>query len=92
VGDEVLTRLATLVGVTVAGEGEGAFDRGAVERRVAVGAVLADDGEQVAEQRPVVGREVLGDLVDGRRGAARVVGTELDVTAPVGGDGRPVRR
>jgi hypothetical protein len=92
VGDEVLARLAALVGVAVAGEGEGSLDRRPVDRRVAVGAVLADDGEQVAEQRAVVGREVLGDLVDGRRWAAGVLRADLDVAAPVDGRVRPVRR
>ena len=35
----------------------------AVDRLVAVGGVLADHREQVAEQRPLVGGQVLGDLV-----------------------------
>ena len=37
---------------------------------VAVGAVLADHREQVAEQRALLGGQVLGDLVDRRRRAA----------------------
>ena len=93
VGDEVLARLAPLVDVAFAGEGEGALDRGLVDGRVAVGAVLAHDREQVAEQCPVVRREVLGDRVNRRRRPSRLLGSELDVPAPVRRGGcRPVSR
>ena len=50
VDDEVLARLAALVGVVLAGEEEGALDAVAVDARPRVG-VLLDDREQVAEQR-----------------------------------------
>jgi hypothetical protein len=81
VGDEVLARLALLVGMALAGKGEGALDGVAVDLLVAGGGVLADDGEQVAEQRAFVGIEVLGDLVDRRGNAARVAGANLNVAA-----------
>ena len=93
VGDEVLARLAALVGVALAGEGEGTLDRRPVDRLVAVGGVLADHREQVAEQRPLVGGQVLGDLVQRRRGAVRVVGADLDVATAIDrGRGRPLGR
>ena len=50
---------------------------------LAVGRVLADDREQVAEQRPVVGGQVLGDVVDGRGRAVRVLGPDLDVPTAI---------
>jgi hypothetical protein len=80
-GDEVLARLAALIGMAFAGEGEGALNRGAINRLVAVGRILADDGEQVAEQGPLIRGQVLGDVVDGRGWAVRVVGADLDVAA-----------
>ena len=55
VGDEVLARLALLVGVALAGEGEGALDRLAVDRLASVVAVLRDHREEVAEQRALLG-------------------------------------
>ena len=59
VGDELLAGLAPLVGVALAGEGEGALDRRrGRSARVAVGGVLLDHGEQVAEQRALLGGEV----------------------------------
>jgi hypothetical protein len=82
-GDEVLARLSPLVGVTLAGEGEGALDRRPVDPVVAVGFVLADDREQVTEQGPLLGGQMLGDLVDGRRGAVRSLRADLDVPTPV---------
>ena len=51
---------------------------------VAVGRVLADDREQVAEQRPLVRGQALGDLVHRGRGPVRVVGADLDVAASTG--------
>jgi hypothetical protein len=71
-----------LVGVTLACEGEGALDRVAVDLVMAVGRVLADDREEVAEQLALVGIEVLGDLVDRRDRARRLGGADLDVTTP----------
>jgi len=41
--------------------------------------VLADHREQVAEQGALVGAQVLGDLVDRRRGAVDVVGPDPGV-------------
>ncbi len=89
-GDEVLARLAALVGVAVAGEGEGALDRLAIDAVVTVGRVLADDREQIAEQRPVVGGQVLGDVVDRRRRAVRLLGSDLDVPMAIDRGGCPL--
>ena len=87
VDDELLARPPALVGVALAGEREGPLDRLAVEPVVAVRRVLADHREQVAEQRPLVGREALGDSIDRGGGAVRFLGADLDVTAAVGRDG-----
>jgi len=46
--------------------------------------VLADHGEQIAEQRPVVGGQVLGDVVDRCRRAVGVLGSNLDMAAAIG--------
>jgi hypothetical protein len=81
VGDEVLARLALLVGVALAGKREGALDRLAVDLLAAARGVLADDGEQVAEELALVGVEILGDIVDRRRGAVRLAGANLDMAA-----------
>ena len=63
---------APLVGVALAGEGERALDRLAVDPVIAVGGVLADHREQVAEQRAIVGGQPLGELVrPGPRARAR---------------------
>jgi hypothetical protein len=70
VGDEVLPRLPALVGMALAREREAAFDRRPVDLRRAVGAVLADHREQIAEQRALIGRQLLRDLVDRRDRAA----------------------
>jgi hypothetical protein len=89
VGDEVLARAAALIGMPLAGEGKGALDRRAVEVARAVGAVLADDREKVAEQRAVLGRKPTRDLVDRRRGSEpAIAGADPRVSAPVGGRGR----
>jgi hypothetical protein len=45
--------------------------------------VLADDGEQVAQQGPVVRGQVLGDLVDRRRRTVRILGSDLDVATAI---------
>jgi len=49
--------------------------------------VLADHREQVAEQRPLVCRQPLGDVVDRGGGAVRFLGADLDVTTAIGRDG-----
>ena len=51
--DEVLTGLAPLRGVVVAGEDERAFDALAVDLDSRVSGVLRDDREQVVEQPPL---------------------------------------
>jgi hypothetical protein len=81
-GDEVLAGLALLVGVALAGKGEGTLDRVAVDLLMPVGGVLADDREEVAEELALVGVEVLGDIVDGRDRAVGLPRADLDVTAP----------
>jgi hypothetical protein len=78
-GDEVLARLALLVGMALAGEREGPLDRVTVDLVVTVGRVLANDRKEVAEQLPLVGVEILRDLVDRRGDAASVAGANLDV-------------
>jgi len=80
--DEVLARASLLVGVTLAGEGEGTLDRPAVDLWPGLGRVLAGDSEQIAEQRSLVIAEVLGDLVQRCRG--RVAGV-LDADPGVAG-------
>ncbi len=50
VDDELLARLAPLVGVVLAGVDERSFDLVAVDLQRALGGVLLDDREQVAEQ------------------------------------------
>jgi hypothetical protein len=88
-GDEVLARLAALVGVTGARERERAGDRVAIDRRLAVARVLADDREQVAEQRALLGIEALGQLADRGGDAVRLVlDPDPRVTAAVGGTAR----
>ena len=63
VGDEVLPRLSLLAGMALAGEGEGALDLLTVDGLRGVGLVLLDDGEEVAEQRALVGGQLAGDRV-----------------------------
>jgi hypothetical protein len=58
VGDEVLARLAALVGVVLAREDEGALDRLPIDLQARVAGMLLDDREQVAEQAALQGREV----------------------------------
>jgi hypothetical protein len=89
-GDEVLARLAPLVDVALAGEGEGALDRLAIDGLVAVGRVLADDCEQVAEQHAVGVGEVLGDLIDRGRRAARFLGADLNMATAINRGASPV--
>ncbi len=52
--DEVLARLAALVGVALASEGERPLDRLGVDRPQSVVAVLRDHRQEVAEQRALV--------------------------------------
>jgi hypothetical protein len=82
VGDEVLAGLAPLIGVALTREREGALDRVAIDFVAAVRSVLPDHRKEVAEQLPLVGVEVLGDLVDRRYRPGRVGGADLDVTTP----------
>jgi hypothetical protein len=63
VGDEVLTGLSLLAGVALAREGEGALDLLTIDRLGRVRGVLLDHGEQIAEQRALVGRQLAGDCV-----------------------------
>jgi hypothetical protein len=89
VGDEVLARLASLVGVVIAGEGEGALDRLPIDAVAAVGGVLADDREQVAEQGTILRGQMLGDLVDRRGGTVRLFRSDLDVATAIQRGGSP---
>src|SRR4051794_12881348 len=50
VHDEVLARLAALVGVPLTGEQERALDQLAIDVRLRVASVLLDHGEQIAEE------------------------------------------
>jgi hypothetical protein len=58
-GDEVLARLAALVGVVLAGEEEGAQDRLAIDRVDDLVGVLGDDREEVGEQLVLERRQVV---------------------------------
>jgi hypothetical protein len=69
--------------MALAGEREGALDRRAVDRLIAVGGVLADDREQVAQELAIRRGQVLGGLVDGGRRAAGVLGPDLDVATAI---------
>ncbi|MGB2852284.1 MAG: hypothetical protein WBC01_11525 [Solirubrobacterales bacterium] len=84
--DEVLAGAALLVGMALAGEGEGALDRLAVELLPGLGGVLTDDSEEVAQQSTLLLAQSPRDLVDwcGRRSVDMVnsdpgvaVGVEL---------------
>ena len=59
--DEVLAGLATLVGVVLAGEQEGAQDRTAVDGLGDLVGVLGDDREQVGQQLVLERRQVVRD-------------------------------
>jgi hypothetical protein len=84
VGDEVLARLAPLVGMALAGKCEGPLDRNPVDLRGAAGGVLTDYREEVAEELSLLIRELLRDLVD-RRGPVRaVLGADTGVTGTLG--------
>jgi hypothetical protein len=45
--------------------------------------VLLDHGEQIAQELSLLGREVLGDLVDGRRGSLAFERADARVPATV---------
>ena len=70
-GDEVLARLAALVGVVLAGEHERADHAAAVDLAGDLLGVLLDDREQVGEQLALDRREVRGRL---RRRGVGVIG------------------
>src|SRR3954453_22347667 len=57
--DELLARLAPLVGMVLAGEDEGVLDAGAVDLDGRVARVLLDDREEVAQQATLGLRELL---------------------------------
>jgi hypothetical protein len=58
--DEVLPRLAPLVGVVLAGEEEGVLDARALDLDGGVLGVLLDDGEEVAEEPALMLRAAAG--------------------------------
>jgi hypothetical protein len=60
-GDEVLARLAALVGVVLAGEQERAQDGATVDRVDDLVGVLGDDREEVGEQLVLERRQVVRD-------------------------------
>src|SRR6185369_9962027 len=68
--DEVLARSALLAGVALAGERERPLDLLSVDRLRGVGGVLLDHGEQVPEERPLVGGQLTRDCVRPRRARA----------------------
>jgi len=81
VHDEVLARLAALVGVVLAGEHERLHDTVAVDRLGDLVGVLLDDREQVREQVALDLREVARDRAAGAGMRLRAV------DRPVRGDG-----
>jgi hypothetical protein len=84
VGDEVLTGASLLVGVAPAGEDEGPLDRRPVDLGPGIRRMLTGDREQIAEQRPLLVAEVLGDLVQRRsRNIARVLDADPRVAGRV---------
>ena len=91
VDDEVLARLAPLVGVVLAGEDERLLDARAVDLDRRVGRVLLDDREEVAEQ-PALERREIGALDRGP--AVGMLGNPdrrtVDPAPRVGADGRVV--
>ena len=99
VGDEVLARLAALVGVVLAGEDEGLGDLVAVDLDGRVGRVLLDDREQVGEQARLGRREAevlaaraaLRRVVDGPDRLARRHGARRALP-PLPGGARPLGR
>jgi hypothetical protein len=80
VGDEVLARLAPLVGVVLAREQERVQDGLAVDRLGDLVGVLGDDREQVREQLVLERRQVVRDP------QRAVVATRGAIDRPVRGD------
>jgi len=91
VGDEVLARSPALVGVALAGEGEGALDGLGVDLARALDAVLLDHRQQVAEQGALVVGQLLSEVGQrhDRRGLA-ATGANPRVTLAIGGSLRAV--
>ncbi len=83
VGDEVLAGTPALIRVAVAGERKCLLDGAPVELRGALVGVLRDDGEQVAKERPLVVRQVLGVLVVDDSDDCRVL-VRADAGVPAG--------
>jgi len=86
VGDELLARLAALVGVVLAGEHEGADHRVAVDGLGDLLGVLLDDREEVAEELALEVGEIGGGGLQRGRGAARRAvdrAVRLDADRPV---------
>jgi hypothetical protein len=80
VGDEVLTGLAALIGVVLAGEQERIQDGLAIDRLGDLVGVLGDDREQVREQLVLERRQVV------RNPERAVVASRGAVDRPVRGD------
>ena len=93
--DEFLAGAATLIGVALTGEREGALDLLLVHRIAIAGIVLADHGQQVAEQLALALGQVPCDRVDGsgcNHHAARVDRLRPGSGPTVPEQGRPRRR
>ena len=89
VGDEVLAGAPPLIGVALAGEGEGALGRLGVDRSRSLDAVLLDHRQQVAQQGALVVGQLLGAVGERRHGwAVAAPGPNPGVTLAVGGGHR----
>jgi hypothetical protein len=80
-GDELVARLAHLVGVALAAEYERPLHRVAVDRWAQLVLVLADDRKQVAEQGALLGGQLSGEPVKRRRVAG--IGTRSNHGVPL---------
>jgi hypothetical protein len=91
VGDELLARLAALVGVVLAREHERADDRVAVDGLGDLVGVLLDDREEVVDELPLEVGELAGGGFQRGRGLAvrgtvdRAVRLDADGTVPLRG-------